>query len=155
MRSFLVHLSAFVMASLCVTSPLFAGPSFVAGDTTFTADCLRTYCQACHGLGEMRFIHGDDDETLWSFLLNNRAPRSGKLWIDGIIEVLDWPDGQMPPFDRLLEPPSRDWMPKGIKRVEMSQSVVEGVPAQRVMLSTLREVRAVVLKDSASLPSED
>ena len=51
----------------------------------------------------------------------------------------------MPPFDRLLDPPLRDWMPKGIKRVEMSQSVVEGVPAQRLMLSTLRDVRATFL----------
>lgn len=99
---------------------LFLGGRLLAADVAFTVGKLRTYCKACHAIGELRFIHSEDDAEVWNHLFTARAPNSGKLWADGIVEVLSWPSDEPPPFDQLMDPPERDWMPRGSKRLHLA-----------------------------------
>lgn len=100
---------------------------------------LRTYCQSCHGLGQLRFIFGTDDLQLWRFITSNRAPSSGKLWSEAITDVLSWPSGTPPAFDELKDPAQgRDWMPKGAKRLQLADDDVDGRPAREIILDALR-----------------
>lgn len=121
-----------------------AGPALGrCHDTEITAEQalavqkLRTHCKACHALGELRFLPSEDDSVTWDFVLHERSPRSGKLWVEAIREVLDWPTDDPPPFDQLMAPPDRDWMPKGYKRIVFARDVVEGEPTRRFLLRVL------------------
>lgn len=98
---------------------------------------LRTHCNACHGLGKLRFLWSQDDDAVWHYLLTAQAPVSRKIWAEGIIEVLDWPGGKMPAFDTTL-PSGKDWMPKGIKRVDLATDRLNGRDAREEVLALLR-----------------
>lgn len=98
---------------------------------------LRTHCKACHGLGELRFLPSENDAETWRFILTERSPRSQKIWAEVIREVLDWPTDEPPPFDQMMVPPDRDWMPKGYKRIAFSQDSVETELTRRFLLRVL------------------
>lgn len=106
------------------------------GLTTAAASKLRQHCGACHGLGPLRFIWSGDDRELWRTLYSTRAPASGKTWAEGIAKVLSWPSDAPPPFDQVMEP-GRDWMPKGIKRVELANDMAGGMRVRRLILEAL------------------
>ena len=98
---------------------------------------LRTHCQACHAIGNLRFIYSSDNAVVWNDLFSKRAPGTNKLWAEGIIEVLSWPTDQAPPHDQMMDPPRRDWMPKGAKRNDLANDLMEGRPARQVMIEQL------------------
>jgi len=106
-------------------------------DVTFTVGRLRTHCAACHAVGELRFLHSDDDEEVWENLFREKAPHSQKIWAQAILEVLDWPTDAPPPFNQMMKPPDRDWMPKGKKRLNLATDTVDGVSARRKMRDDL------------------
>jgi hypothetical protein len=116
---------------------LLLGRAAAAADVAFTVGKLRAYCKACHAIGELRFIHGEDDGEVWNYLFTGRAPNSGKLWADGIVEVLSWPSDKPPPFDQLMAPPDRDWMPRGSKRLHLAADAENGVPVRRLLIEAL------------------
>ena len=109
-----------------------------AADVTFTVRKLRTYCAACHALGELRFIRSEDDREVWDFLFHNRAPNSKKLWAEGISEVLGWPTEAPPAFNQMMKPPDLDWMPKGKKRLTLASDLDGGVSTRRRILEDLK-----------------
>jgi hypothetical protein len=98
---------------------------------------LRTHCQACHAVGSLRFIYSDDNQTVWNELFTRRAPGTGKLWAEGIVEVLSWPSDTPPAHDQPMDPPNRDWMPKGAKRADLAGDRLENQPARRVIIERL------------------
>ncbi len=106
-------------------------------DVAYTVGKLRTYCAACHALGELRFIHSDDDEEVWDYLFQAQAPNSKKIWAQAILEVLDWPSDAAPPFNQMMKPPDQDWMPKGKKRLNLAADSVDGIAARRKMRADL------------------
>lgn len=109
-------------------------------ETSVPVTCakLRQYCQACHGLGDLRFIHSENDGELWEYIFQNNSPKTGKRWAERILAVLDWPSNSPPPADQLMSPPDSDWMPKGFKRLKLAEDHIEGVAARRIMIETLR-----------------
>lgn len=102
-------------------------------DVAYTVGKLRKYCAACHALGDLRFIHSDDDQVVWEFLFRGMSPQSKRPWAEAILDVLDWPGDSPPPFTHLKKPPSEDWMPKGKKRLDFAADLDNGVPARRKM----------------------
>ena len=108
-----------------------------AEDTTVRA--LNEYCRACHGIGDLRFIYGEDRDEIWKYIFSNKAPRSGKLWSEAIYEVLNWPSDTPPSFDNFMSPPDRDWMPKGAKRLYMAEDKVNGVSVRKFILKTIED----------------
>ncbi len=108
-------------------------------DPLYAAAKLRHYCKACHAVGTMKFITTEDDRELWASLFTERAPRTGKLWAEGIVEVLAWPSDAPPPFDSVMDPPSnRDWMPKGQKRLELAAERDGTTVVRRSIVDALR-----------------
>ena len=105
-----------------------------------TAEKLRTYCRACHGLEKLRFIYSDDDEELWQYIREQVAPNSGKLWVDAIYEVLNWPTDEPPPFSQKIKP-NKDWMPKGSKRLRFADDYTEDTSSRHLMLEALEKYR--------------
>lgn len=100
---------------------------------------MRVYCRACHAVGEQRFITSDDDQIVWDYIHAERAPISGKLWSTAIFDVLDWPSDRPPAFDEIMDPiNNRDWMPKGVKRMQLADDKVDGVATRRKILEALR-----------------
>lgn len=99
-----------------------------ASDEIATAQALRHYCKACHAIGEFRFIHTEDDDELLQYIRTHSAP-SGKPWVTRIIETLDWPTDEPPPFNQ------PGWMPKGEKRLELAKDP----HTRRLILDTLSE----------------
>ncbi len=110
-------------------------------DVAYTVGKLRKYCAACHGLGDLRFIHSDDDEVVWDFILHNPSPKSKRRWADAILDVLDWPTDNPPPFTQLKKPPSEDWMPRGKKRLDFAADYESGMPARRRMREDIQLAR--------------
>jgi len=102
-------------------------------------DKMRYYCQGCHGVGALRFIYSDDNSQVWEDLFVRRAPNSGKIWADAIIEVINWPNGIMPGFDEMLNYPDRDWMPKGVRRVEFSTDSHGDKAVRELIIEVLKE----------------
>ncbi len=99
---------------------------------------IRTYCQACHGVGELRFIYSEVDEEVWDYIHSQPSPKSKKLWATAIAEVLNWPSESAPPFSKPISP-DQDWMPKGIKRLQMADDYVGGVSSRRIILENLKK----------------
>jgi hypothetical protein len=95
-------------------------------DLSIIASKLREHCRSCHGLGSQRFIYDESDMALWVRLYTLSAPVSGELWAERIARVLDWPTDAPPPFDQFMEPPDRDWMPKGAGRLHLATDTIEG-----------------------------
>lgn len=108
-----------------------------AADVSWSVGKLRSYCAGCHAIGEVRFIRSDDDNEVWKFLFENRAPKSGKIWAEGIREALNWPTDKAPPVDQMLQPPDRDWMPKGVKRTRLAADVENGTSARKRLIQEL------------------
>ena len=113
-------------------------PALAESDPWFAARKLRQHCRACHGLGEMRFIFSDNDQENWEYLFNNRAPKSGKIWAVAIVEVLSWPSDSPPPFNQMLNPPDKDWMPKGSKRLKFASDTWNGESVRKLIIEDLR-----------------
>lgn len=110
---------------------VFLSAAFARADVAYTVGKLRTYCAACHALGDLRFINSDDDQAVWEYLFHNKSPQSKRLWSEAILDVLDWPSDAAPPFNQMKKPPSEDWMPKGKKRVYLAADSESGVTARR------------------------
>ena len=97
---------------------------------------LRQYCQACHAVGDRRFINDDDDAAVWDFIQTASPPKSAVTWREAIIKVLTWPSDKPPPFGAPMEP-NRDWMPKGGKRLDFAAALCEGQSARTFILEHL------------------
>jgi len=106
-------------------------------DELLAAERLRTFCAACHGLGNLRFIPDQNDSHTWTYILTERSPRSGKVWAEAIAETLSWPSDTPPSSGDMLLPPERDWMPKGGKRWELAADRVNAEPTRRFILRAL------------------
>lgn len=103
---------------------------------------LRTFCTACHGIGNLRFIRSEDDREVWNYIYLNKAPNSQKLWAENILQVLSWPTDVPPPFDQPMDPGNnRDWMPKGAKRLSFSTDKVGDMATRKFLLEALRPDR--------------
>ena len=105
---------------------------------TFTCVKLRQYCQACHGLGELRFIYSENNEDLWKEISYGISPKSKMVWKRKIYEVLNWPSDAPPSFQEPMSAGS-DWMPKGIKRLDLANDKTNGTSTRRIMLETLKD----------------
>jgi hypothetical protein len=110
---------------------------------------LREFCQACHAVGDSRFIRSDDDQVVWRDLFSGIAPKRGKLWAEAIVEVLDWPSDSPPDFSSPIEP-GRDWMPKGSKRLPFADDKTNGESTRRLLLRELRSKVATGANESLS-----
>lgn len=102
-----------------------------------TTRTLRKYCGACHAVGALRFIHSENDDELWSYILTHEVPETRKLWAQRIYETLNWPSDSPPPFGQLMEPPLHDWMPKGVKRLEFASDKTGSIQTRRIILETI------------------
>jgi hypothetical protein len=127
-----------VFAALAQRAQAFEAPVFDA-DAKVAIQKMRTYCGACHAVGDLRFIRSDDDAEVWAYLFANRAPNSRKIWAQNIVEVLSWPRDVPPPFDQPMDPGNnRDWMPKGAKRLTFAEDQVGGEATRQLILRKLR-----------------
>lgn len=102
---------------------------------------IRTYCQSCHGVGELRFIQNESNLRLWDDINNTESPKSKRLWRELILEVLDWPTNSPPSFGDLMTPPDKDWMPKGAKRLKIVKETVNGMDAREFIHYVLSEAQ--------------
>lgn len=117
-----------------------SGTALAGVDPLLAAAKLRQYCKACHAVGALKFIQSDDDREMWNSLFANRAPKSGKVWAQGIAEVLQWPAETAPPFDQIMDPSgNRDWMPKGAKRLDFATDFIGATSVRRLILQALTE----------------
>jgi len=133
--------------ALAFAAALFLGPATLPAqadtpaapdDLAVFAARLRTFCRACHGVGALRFIRGDDDQVLWRDLFDeSAAPGPGGPWAQRIIRVLSWPSDAPPPFNEPLDPPDRDWMPRGAKRLSLASDRVDGQSTRTWLLARL------------------
>lgn len=122
-----------VMAGACLSS---ARSEAITQDQMQAVVLLRQYCQACHAVGDKRFMSDDDDGVVWNFIQTTKPPKGTVTWRDAIIKVLSWPSNKPPPFGETMEP-NRDWMPKGGKRLEFSSATYEGQPVRLFILDHL------------------
>lgn len=99
---------------------------------------IRKYCKACHAVDELRFIRSEDNEELWKTIWTEKSPKSGKIWAERIIAVLEWPNGATPPFDQPISADA-DWMPKGYKRLLLAEDQTEGIPTRKMIVDTLKK----------------
>ena len=133
---------------------LFFSQRAIAGDPTssnisLTVQSLRTYCAACHAVGtELRFLQSDSDEEVWNSLFAEKAP-SGRVWAQEIVRVLSWPSDSPPSFDRMMDPPDHDWMPKGYARIQFSQAQENGTYLRRRILSNLESALATLTESDS------
>ena len=115
----------------------FSGTKAWGVDQDFVVNKLRLYCKACHAVGDLKFITSDKNQDVWNYLWEEESPRSGRLWGELIIEVMDWPSDLPPPPDELMDPPDRDWMPKGNKRNLLANDYFEHQSVRRLLLDYL------------------
>jgi hypothetical protein len=115
-------------------------PEFGSTRAGISAAKLREYCQACHAVGNLRFIWSASDQELWNYIFTVRAPNRKILWAEAITEVLSWPGDQAPPATPIMNPAEgRDWMPKGGKRATFAAEHIEGMTLRRYILKALDE----------------
>jgi hypothetical protein len=119
------RLSLLLALIVCALAPGFQQTSYPNREVP-AVQKLRTFCKACHGLGDLRFLKSDDDDRVWRDLFQTASPKSGKIWARAIVEVLSWPTDSPPPADQMMIPPDRQWMPVGYKRILFSRDVTEG-----------------------------
>lgn len=92
---------------------------------TLVVKSLKTYCGACHGLGKLNFLPSEDYAENWKTIYTATSPSTGRVWRDAIIDVISWPTEAPPAFDQVKDPlTGRDWMPKGIKRLQMGEATI-------------------------------
>lgn len=125
----------FLALSLVLIPWTSARSSMVDKPTTIKA--VRKYCKACHAVDNLRFIKSENDEELWDTIFTEKSPKSGKIWAERMIAVLSWPNTAPPPFDQPIAQDS-DWMPKGYKRLLLSEDNTNGIPTRQIILETLR-----------------
>ena len=89
---------------------------------------LRHYCKSCHAVGANRFIISNDDHTLWEYIRNSRAP-SGDLWVDAIVDTLNWPENKLPGVNDRTSA-NRRYMPLGSKREDIFTDMINGENAR-------------------------
>lgn len=127
---------AMIFVGITIFHP-FAQATSLPINKPLTLQKLRQYCQACHAVEELRFIPSDNNEQMWWTIFNERSPKSGKLWVEAILKVLDWPNDTMPPFQSPISP-GNDWMPKGKKRIDLAKDHVDGIAVRKIILETLK-----------------
>jgi hypothetical protein len=115
----------------------FAGVRPLLAEPAAAVPLIRKYCQACHGVGDLRFITSEKDSEVWEFIFRERTPK-GVIWAEEMIRVLDWPTNS-PPANNSLLAPGRDWMPKGKKRYDMVEEHLGDEDAREFLLRSLRE----------------
>lgn len=125
-----------VLLALVAGSAISTAANAVTAEQMQSVDILRQYCQACHAVGDKRFIVDDDNEIVWEFIQTQKAPQSKILWRDAIMKVLNWPSDAAPPFNIPMET-NRDWMPKGGKRLQFSAGTIEGQTVRSFILDHL------------------
>lgn len=114
-------------------------PAFTDSAAALSAAKLREYCKACHGVGSLRFIYDESDETLWRYILTNNVPGKSELWANAIVRVLNWPADSAPAPSPVMDPPSgKDWMPKGSKRLHFAADKINGAPARQYVLEAIQ-----------------
>ena len=87
---------------------------------------LTTYCAACHGIGRLNFLPTEEPADNWAVLFSEISPLSKLKWNVAITQALAWPSNSPPPFDTLRDPQNkRDWMPKGRKRIQISEALIK------------------------------
>ena len=71
---------------------------------------------------------------MWDYISTHDSPISHNLWVKQIVERLNWPTPDSPPASET------QWMPKGIKRIELSEDIDNdtGESARLRMLRTLK-----------------
>ncbi len=107
---------------------------------------LRQHCEACHGLGDLRFINSDDDQEMWDYILSTNVPNTNKLWIKAMIPVLSWPSDEPPPFDQYMDPATKsDWMPRGYKRIPFATDTVDTTSFDAIGVGSLLFTRHFIL----------
>lgn len=102
----------------------------------FVINQLRTYCKACHAIGNQRFITSTDNEEVWKYIFENNAPVSAKLWAKGIIKVLSWPSEEPPSTESRMDD-GKNWMPIGSKRFDLAKARHENIPLRKVLVHKL------------------
>lgn len=109
----------------------------LADDQAIVAEKLLKYCRACHGLGTLRFLPSTETEHIWATLTTEYVPNTTILWKDAIIGALSWPTA-MPPAAGSMRVPGKEWMPKGIKRLELAADSIEAESARLFILRALK-----------------
>lgn len=105
---------------------------------------LRTFCKSCHATGALRFIWSEDDDEVWHYLAENRAPNSNLTWAAAIVDVLSWPSEAPPSLETVRDPENnRDWMPRGRKRLLFADDKVDGETTRRIVIRELEYLLSV------------
>lgn len=108
-------------------------------DSRLAVTLMREYCRACHAVGDRRFLISDDNDEVWRFIFHAPAP-SGEIWSRSIVKVLDWPTKEPPDPSKPMSP-ELDWMPKGMKRLEIVQQMVGPLDAREFILEAVEKGR--------------
>ena len=109
----------------------------IANERAIAAEKLLTYCRACHGLGNLRFLPSTDVGEIWRTLTTEKMPNSDLLWKEGIIATLSWPN-DVPPSSGSVRLPGKEWMPKGVKRLEIAAESIESESVRSFLLRVLK-----------------
>jgi hypothetical protein len=110
----------------------------IAESNEFVFSKLQTYCRSCHGVSPLRFFYSEDPGQFMQELCVRIAPNSQKTWAQQIIKVISWPTDQAPDPTQVMEPPSRDWMPRGAKRFAFSMDQHEGQLTRHILIDVVR-----------------
>jgi hypothetical protein len=103
---------------------------------SLAVDLMRTYCQSCHALGNVRFITSEDNGMVWRYILSEQV-RPSVTWAQAIIAALDW--STLDP-DSLVDPreTGKSWMPIGSKRYTIVERMIGDQDAREYILEHLR-----------------
>ncbi len=116
-------------------------------DEQATVQALRTNCQACHAVGNLRFIYSSDDGQVWNYILTTDVPGETQTWAQAMVPVLSWPTDSAPPFNAVMDPTDgKDWMPQGYQRIPFSTDTIgsgytdePGTLTRHLILDTLNQ----------------
>jgi hypothetical protein len=109
-----------------------------ANSDEFAHSKLAEYCRSCHGVRPLRFFYSDNPTEFMDFVCAERSPVSTGTWAQMIVKVLSWPSDQAPDPAKVMEPPSKDWMPRGGRRVQFAQDEVDGQLTRKLIIEYLR-----------------
>ena len=116
-------------------SQIFVTPC-LAQNSEHPGSVLIAYCQACHGIGKLRFIYSKNPAEVWTYIQTKSPQGSTRLWSEEIRDALSWPDDKPPPAGSLREP-GKEWMPKGSRRQDIHADRLGDVSAREFLLERL------------------
>jgi hypothetical protein len=97
---------------------------------------ITKYCQACHAVGDIRFINSEDPEIVWEDIFVVMGPYKVP-WATVIYDRLNWPVDDP---EKLFKPAhGSDWMPLGSKRYDIVDQKINGESARKYLLAALAE----------------